>query len=70
MRGGAFLKVKEGRVGFRKMTSAERYCNEEQYYGGFPAHLKQRKISVLRLSLYNPNNRTASTFYNTQSNYD
>ena len=30
MRGRAFLKVKEGRVGFRKMTSAERYCNEEQ----------------------------------------
>ena len=30
MRGGAFLKGKEGRVGFRKMTSAERYCNEEQ----------------------------------------
>ena len=35
-------------------TSAERYCNEEQYYGGLVAHLKQRKISVLRLSLYNP----------------
>lgn len=52
------------------MTSAKRYCNEEQYYGGLPAHLKQRKISVLRLSLNNPNNRTASTFYNTQSNYD
>ena len=29
-----------------------------------------KKISVLRLSLYNPNNRTASTFYNTQSSYD
>ena len=30
MRGGDFLKVKEGRVGFRKMTSAERYCGGEQ----------------------------------------
>ena len=30
MRGGAFFNGKEGRVGFRKMTSAERYCNEEQ----------------------------------------
>ena len=29
MRGGAFLNGKEGRVGFRKTTSAERYCNEE-----------------------------------------
>ena len=37
---------------------------------GYPAHHKQKKISVLRLSLNNPNNRTASTFYNTQSNYD
>ena len=54
----------------RVATSAERYCNEEQYYGGLPAHLKQRKISVLRLSLYIPNNCTASTFYNTQSSYD
>ena len=43
MRGGAFLNGKEGRVGFRKMTSAERYCNEEQNYGGLPAHFKQKK---------------------------
>ena len=32
MRGGAFLNGKEGRVGFRKMISAERYCNAEQKY--------------------------------------
>ena len=37
---------------------------------GYPPILSKEKISVLRLSLYNPNNRTASTFYNTQSNYD
>lgn len=49
-------------------TSAERYCDGEQYYGGLPAHAKQRKISVLRLSLNNPTIVLLLNF-NTQSSY-